>query len=86
MVQLLADYLKDSENVIIEIEDPDHATDAASKDIQTRRMNFYFKNGIALLNGFCQAIFKKSQKNRGFYTSVQKIYKILKSGPRGHLI
>ena len=45
MVQLLADYLKDSENVIIEIEDPDQATDAASKDIQTRRMNFYFKNG-----------------------------------------
>ena len=45
MVQLLADYLKDAENVIIEIEDPDHATDAASKDIQTRRMNFYFRNG-----------------------------------------
>ena len=45
MVQLLADYLKDAGNVIGEVEDPDHATDAAAKDIQTRRLNFYFRNG-----------------------------------------
>ncbi len=45
MVQLLAEYLRDAENIIGEVEDPDHATDAASKDIQTRRMNFYMRNG-----------------------------------------
>lgn len=47
MVQLLADYLKDARNVIGEVEDPDHATDAAAKDIQTRRLNFYFRNGCS---------------------------------------
>lgn len=45
MVQLLADYLKDAENIIGEVENPDYATDAPSKDIQTRRLNFYFRNG-----------------------------------------
>ena len=45
MVQLLGDYLKDAGNVIGEVEDPDCATDDASKDIQTRRLNFYFRNG-----------------------------------------
>ena len=45
MVQLLGDYLKGAGNVIGEVEDPDCATDDASKDIQTRRLNFYFRNG-----------------------------------------
>ncbi len=45
MVQLLADYLKEAGNIIGEVEDPDHATDADEKDIQIRRLNFYMRNG-----------------------------------------
>ena len=45
MVQLLADYLKDAGNVIGEVEDPDYAHEAVAKDIQTRRLNFYYRNG-----------------------------------------
>jgi hypothetical protein len=45
MVQLLTEYLKDARNIIGEVEDPVHATDAAEKDIQTRRWNFYLRNG-----------------------------------------
>ena len=47
MVQLIADYLKDAENVVLEVEDPDYAADASAKDIQTRRLNFYFRNGCS---------------------------------------
>jgi GNAT superfamily N-acetyltransferase len=47
MVQLLADYLKDAGHIIGEVEDPDHATDTAAKDIQTRRLNFYMRNGCS---------------------------------------
>ena len=45
MVQLLANYLRGAGNVIGEVEDPDLATDTASKSIQARRLNFYFRNG-----------------------------------------
>ena len=47
LVQLLADYLKDAGNAIVEVEDPDFADDAAVKDLQTRRVNFYHRNGCA---------------------------------------
>lgn len=44
-VMLIADYLKEADNVVVEVEDPDYATDPAEKDLQTRRYNFYLRNG-----------------------------------------
>lgn len=45
LVQLLADHLKAAGDVIVEVEDPNLAADAMAKDIQTRRYNFYLRNG-----------------------------------------
>lgn len=45
MIELIIDYLEDAKGIFAEVEDPDYAQDAGSKDIQIRRMNFYFRNG-----------------------------------------
>lgn len=45
MLELLMDYLKEAGEVYGEVEDPDYAQDAESKELQIRRMNFYLKNG-----------------------------------------
>lgn len=39
-VMLIANNLKDADNVIVEVEDPDYAEAASEKDLQTRRYNF----------------------------------------------
>lgn len=44
MIQLLADYLKDADNIIGEVENPDFA-EGQEKELQTRRYNFYMRNG-----------------------------------------
>ena len=44
-VHLIADHLKGAGDIIIEVEDPDHADDVAAKELQTRRYNFYLRNG-----------------------------------------
>ena len=45
LVGLLAEYLKDADNIIGEVEDPSYSEDAAQKDIQERRLAFYYRNG-----------------------------------------
>ncbi len=47
MVSLLAEYLKDADNIIGEVEDPSYTEDAAQKDLQARRLAFYYRNGCA---------------------------------------
>ena len=44
-VMLIADHLKDADNVIVEVEDPDYAEGVSEKDLQTRRYYFYLRNG-----------------------------------------
>ncbi len=45
MVRLLAEYLRDADNVIGEVEDPGFAEDEEQKNIQSRRLSFYIRNG-----------------------------------------
>ena len=45
MVHLLSDYLKDAENLIAEIENPEYAENEDDKALQTRRFGFYTRNG-----------------------------------------
>lgn len=45
ILQLLAEYLEDADNVVLEIEDPDMTDDSEEKKLQTRRKGFYLRNG-----------------------------------------
>ena len=47
MVRLLPDYLKDAENIIAEIENPEYAENEDDKLLQTRRFGFYTRNGCS---------------------------------------
>ena len=47
MVSLLAEYLRDADNIIGEVEDPEYEEDEAQKDIQSRRLAFYMRNGCS---------------------------------------
>ena len=47
MVHLLPDYLKDAENIIAEIENPEYAENEDDKLLQTRRFGFYTRNGCS---------------------------------------
>lgn len=41
----IAEYLKDADSVIGEVEDPDYAKNEAEKQLQERRIGFYKRNG-----------------------------------------
>ena len=45
LLRLLNEHLADAEVVIIEVEDPQYAKSAEEKDLQTRRLGFYMRNG-----------------------------------------
>ena len=45
MLGLLAEYLKDADNIIVEVEDPLYTEDAPEKELQARRLGFYYRNG-----------------------------------------
>ena len=47
MVRMLSDYLKDAENLIAEIENPEYAENEDDRVIQTRRFGFYTRNGCS---------------------------------------
>ncbi len=47
MVSLLAEHLSDADNIIGEVENPEYAEDMEKKDIQTRRLSFYLRNGCS---------------------------------------
>ncbi|SFU44718.1 GNAT family N-acetyltransferase [Butyrivibrio sp. M55] len=47
MVRLLPDYLKDAENIIAEIENPEYAENEDDKILQTKRFGFYTRNGCS---------------------------------------
>ena len=47
MVRMLSDYLKDAENLIAEIENPEYAENEADRILQTRRFGFYTRNGCS---------------------------------------
>ena len=49
-LSLLREQFANSESVIGEVEDPDYAENDADKDIQTRRLNFYLRNGYINTN------------------------------------
>ena len=45
LLRLLNEHLAEADIVICEVEDPDYATDDTAKDLQTRRLGFYLRNG-----------------------------------------
>ena len=45
LMRLLEQYLKGRGRVIVEVENPDYAENDADRDIQTRRLGFYKRNG-----------------------------------------
>ena len=45
MLRLLAQRLGDEGHAILEVEDPDRASDEAEKELQIRRLGFYKRNG-----------------------------------------
>jgi hypothetical protein len=47
MVRMLSDYLKDAENLIAEIENPEYAENEDDEILQTRRFDFYKRNGCS---------------------------------------
>ncbi len=47
MVTLLAEYLSDADNILIEVENPEYAEDEDQKDIQSRRLSFYYRNSCS---------------------------------------
>ena len=47
MVRMLSDYLKDAENLIAEIENPEYAENEDDKILQTRRFDFYKRNNCS---------------------------------------
>lgn len=47
MVNLLADYLKDADNITVEVENPDYADDEDQEELQFRRLSFYLRNGCS---------------------------------------
>ena len=44
---MLSDYLKDAENLIAEIENPEYAENEDDRILQTRRFGFYTRNGCS---------------------------------------
>ena len=47
MVNLLAEYLRDADNIIVEVEDPEYEENEDQKEIQSRRLAFYIRNGCS---------------------------------------
>ena len=47
MVNLLAEYLRDADNIIVEVENPEYAENEDQKELQSRRLAFYYRNGCA---------------------------------------
>ena len=47
MVKLLAEYLCDADDIIVEVENPEYAEDEAQKDVQSRRLAFYNRNSCS---------------------------------------
>ena len=47
MISLLSEYLRDADNIIGEVEDPEYETNEDQKKNQSRRIAFYFRNGCA---------------------------------------
>ncbi len=45
MVQLVSEYLREADNIVVEVENPEFAQDEAQNDIQSRRLAFYLRNG-----------------------------------------
>ena len=45
-LKCLSEKLKDAGSIIVEVEDPDYATDPADKKLRERRLEFYLKNGL----------------------------------------
>lgn len=45
-LQALREYLKDARSILAEVEDPAFAKDEAEKEIQSRRYQFYLRNGF----------------------------------------
>ena len=48
ILHLLSEYYTHADSVIGEVEDPDFAANEADRALQTRRMNFYLRNGFRL--------------------------------------
>ena len=47
ILKLLSEYITDAEMVIVEVEDPFYAESSEEKEIQERRVSFYFRNGCS---------------------------------------
>lgn len=48
ILKLLSEYYTNADSVIGEVENPEFATNEADRTLQTRRMNFYLRNGFRL--------------------------------------
>ena len=47
ILKLLRDHIHDAEMIIAEVEDPIYAESSEEKEIQERRVSFYFRNGCS---------------------------------------
>ena len=47
ILKLLRDHVTDAEMIIAEVEDPSYAESSEEKEIQERRVSFYFRNGCS---------------------------------------
>ncbi len=47
ILKLLSEYITDAEIMIIEVEDPFYAESSEEKELQERRVSFYFRNGCS---------------------------------------
>ena len=47
MVNLLTEYLRDADNIIVEVENPEYAENEDQKELQSRRLAFYYRNGCS---------------------------------------
>jgi len=45
-IELLKERFKDADSVIGEVENPDYARDEDERDLRSRRINFYLRNGL----------------------------------------
>ncbi len=45
LIKLLSEYIGDNGRIVVEVEDPEYAQDAADRELRTRRLNFYLRNG-----------------------------------------
>lgn len=48
LIKLLCEYLNQAKSILVEVENPDYASSEEDRELQTRRLNFYIRNGFRM--------------------------------------